>query len=87
MDGFISDILGHHLRSLLKVFFFVVVVWEKGKLSLRYIELYEILDCVSKVAYRLALPLELEGVHLVFHVYMLKKYIPDPSYVIQPQKV
>ena len=34
------------------------------------------------MAYRLALPPSLVGVHNVFHVSMLRKYIPDPSHVI-----
>lgn len=39
------------------------------------------------MAYQRALPSEMNGVHLVFHVSMLGKYIPDPSHVIQAQKV
>ncbi|WMV46491.1 hypothetical protein MTR67_039876 [Solanum verrucosum] len=46
---------------------------KRGKLSSRYIGPFEILDCVGLVAYRLALPLSLSRVHLVFHVSMLKK--------------
>ena len=38
---------------------------------------------IGDVAYRLALPLELSGVHNVFHVSMLKKYISDPSHVLR----
>jgi len=37
---------------------------------------------MGKVAYRLALPPSLSGVHNVFHVSMLRKYIPDPSHVV-----
>ena len=37
---------------------------------------------MGKVAYRLALPPFLSGVHNVFHVSMLRKYIPDPSHVV-----
>ena len=33
------------------------------------------------VAYRLALPPSLSGVHKVFHVSMLRKYTPDPTHV------
>ncbi|KAA0066266.1 pol protein [Cucumis melo var. makuwa] len=33
-------------------------------------------------AYRLALPPSLSTVHDVFHVSMLKKYVPDPSHVV-----
>ncbi|XP_017979880.1 PREDICTED: uncharacterized protein LOC108662805 [Theobroma cacao] len=38
---------------------------------------------VRAVAYRVALPLDFEGVNLVFHVSMLRKYVQDPSHVIQ----
>ncbi|KAK4737630.1 hypothetical protein R3W88_001327 [Solanum pinnatisectum] len=55
----------------------------KGKLSPRYIGPFEILDCVGPVAYRLALPPSLSGVHLVFHVSMLKKYHGDADYMIK----
>ena len=39
------------------------------------------------MAYRLVLPHELSRIHPVFHVSMLRKYIADPSYVLQPQMV
>ena len=47
---------------------------KRGKLSPRYIEPFEILERVGKVAYRLALPPRMSGVHNVFHVSMLKEY-------------
>lgn len=37
---------------------------------------------MGEVAYRLMLPTELTGVHKVFHVSMLKRYVPEPSYVL-----
>ncbi|KAL4279245.1 hypothetical protein GQ457_03G005370 [Hibiscus cannabinus] len=46
----------------------------KGKLSPRYIGPYEIVERVGSVAYRLLLPSELERIHDVFHVSMLRKY-------------
>ena len=60
---------------------------KKGKLSPRYVGPYEILERIGNVAYKLALPSELGGVHPAFHVSMLRKYLPDPSHVIQPQDV
>ncbi|XP_024027728.1 uncharacterized protein LOC112093470 [Morus notabilis] len=60
---------------------------KKGKLSPRYIEPFKIIKRIRKVAYRLVLPLELAAVHDVFHVSMLKKYIPDPSHVIEHEPI
>lgn len=60
---------------------------KKGKLSPRYIGPYEVLERIGKVAYRLALPPELSRIHNVFHVSMLRKYIPDPSHVLSYQPV
>ena len=46
---------------------------KKGKLCPRYIGPYKISKRVGNVAYELELAQELEAVHLVFHVFMLKK--------------
>ena len=53
-----------------------------GKLSLRYIRPFEVLEMVGTVAYWLALPLSLSSVHAIFHVSMLRKYTPDPTHVV-----
>ena len=55
---------------------------KNGKLSPRFIEPYEVIEKVGPVAYRLALPLELEKIHNVFHVSMLRRYRSDPSHVV-----
>ena len=52
----------------------VVRFGKRGKLAPRYIGPFEILERVDTVAYRLALPSSLSGVHGVFHVSMLRKY-------------
>jgi len=54
---------------------------KKGKLTPRYIEPFKILQKVGPVADRLALPPTLQGIHDVFHVPQLRKYIPDPQHV------
>ncbi|KAG8503456.1 hypothetical protein CXB51_001429 [Gossypium anomalum] len=54
----------------------------KGKLSPRFIGPYEVIEKVGPVAYRLALPPELEKIHDVFHVSMLRRYRSDPSHVV-----
>jgi len=60
---------------------------KKGKLSPRFIVPFEILEKIGVVAYRLALPPNLSSIHLVFHVSMLRKYLSDPSHVLEVQLV
>ncbi|KAL6508663.1 hypothetical protein OROGR_023374 [Orobanche gracilis] len=55
----------------------------KGKLSPRFIGPFEILERVGSLAYRLALPPALSRIHNVFHVSQLRKYIADPSHILQ----
>ena len=52
---------------------------KKGKLSPRYIGPYRIIRRIGRVAYELDLPAELEAVHPVFHISMLRRCIGDPS--------
>lgn len=54
----------------------------KGKLSTRYIDLFEVLERVREVAYRHAFPPSPWGVRLVFHVCILQKYYGDQSNVL-----
>ena len=60
----------------------VVRFGKRGKLSLRVIGPFEILEMIGTFAYRLALPPSMSGVHEMFHVSMLQKYIPDPAHVV-----
>ena len=60
----------------------VVHFGKRGKLSLRYIGLFEILSRVGSSAYQLALPPALSAVHNVLYVSMLRKYVSDESHVL-----
>ncbi|XP_021727251.1 uncharacterized protein LOC110694390 [Chenopodium quinoa] len=60
---------------------------KKGKLSAKYVSPYEILERVGKVSYKLALPTEFEKMHDVFHISQMKKYVPDPKHVLQPESI
>ena len=55
---------------------------KRGKLLPRFFGPFEILERIGVVAYRLALPPSMSGVHEVFHVSMLRKYTPDPAHVV-----
>ena len=70
--------------------FFKVAPWKgvirfqtRGKLNPRYIGPFRILERIGLVAYRLELPPELSRIHNIFHVSMLKKYIPDLSHILE----
>jgi hypothetical protein len=58
---------------------------KKSKLNPRFIGPFEILKRIGPVAYRLALPPNLFGIHDVFHVSMLQKYLQDPSHVLESE--
>ena len=60
---------------------------KKGKLSPRFIVPYEVNEKVGPVAYRLTLPPELEKIHSVFHVSMLRRYRSDPSHVVSTETI
>ncbi|XP_073020310.1 uncharacterized protein [Primulina eburnea] len=60
----------------------VMIFGKKGKFSSRYMGLFEIQERVGTLAYRVALPRNLAGVHNVLHVSMLRKYMSNPLYVL-----
>ncbi|XP_074266037.1 uncharacterized protein LOC141588496 [Silene latifolia] len=60
---------------------------KRGKLSQNFIGSYEILDRIGEVSYRLALPPSLNRVHNVFPVSQLRKYVSDPSYVLEVENI
>ena len=74
--------------------FLKVSPWKKvmrfgknDKLSPKFIAPYEVIEKVDPVAYRIALPQELEKIHNFFHVSMLKRYRSDPSHVISSETI
>ena len=60
---------------------------KRGKLNPRYIGPFEIGERIGPMAYRLDLPEELSRVHNVFHISMLRKYVPDPSHVLEAPEI
>ncbi|GJW91722.1 reverse transcriptase domain-containing protein [Tanacetum coccineum] len=57
----------------------VIQFGKRGKLALRYVGPFEILERIGPVAYQLKLPEELSSVHDTFHVSNLKKCLADAS--------
>ena len=60
---------------------------KKGKLSPRFIGPYGVIEKVGPVTYKLALPPELERIHNVFHVSMLRRYMSDLSHVVSSETI
>ncbi len=56
---------------------------KKDKLATHYIGLFEITDRMGEVAYQLELPPNISHVHPVFHISILRKYVPDSFYMLQ----
>lgn len=54
----------------------------RGKLSPRFIDPFEILRRAGELAYDLALSPRLSMIYPIFHVSILCRYIPNKSYVI-----
>ncbi|KAA3477441.1 reverse transcriptase [Gossypium australe] len=48
---------------------------------------FQVIKRIGPVAYRLRLPSELDKIHNVFHVSMLRRYRSDPSHVISPSEI
>ena len=61
-----------------------VIRFEKrGKLNPRYVGPFEILDKIGPVAYLHTLALKFANVQDVFHVSILRKYVEDPTHVME----
>ncbi|XP_073036804.1 uncharacterized protein [Primulina eburnea] len=54
----------------------------KDKLSPRFIGLFEISERVGALAYKVALPLNLAGVHNVFNISILRNYMSNLSHIL-----
>ncbi|XP_016748475.1 uncharacterized protein [Gossypium hirsutum] len=59
----------------------------KGKLSPRFIGPYWILKRVRPVVYQLELPSDLDRVHYIFHVSMLRCYCSNPTHIVPVEKI
>ena len=60
---------------------------KRGKLNPRDIGPFEIVQRIGPVAYRLDFPEEFSRVHNVFHISMLRKYIPNPSHALEALEI
>ncbi|RVX14880.1 Retrovirus-related Pol polyprotein from transposon 17.6 [Vitis vinifera] len=59
----------------------------KGKYGPRFVRPFKVLERVGTLAYKVALPPSLSKIHNVFHVSTLRKYIYDPSHVVELEPI
>ncbi|RVX02411.1 Transposon Ty3-G Gag-Pol polyprotein [Vitis vinifera] len=59
----------------------------KGKLNPHFVGPFKVLERVGTLAYKVVLPPSLSKIHNVFHVSTLRKYIYDPSHVVELQPI
>ena len=79
--------VGDHVSLKVYIKRGVVRFDKRGKLSLRFIVPFEIIERIGTIAYRLALSPSMSGVHEVLHVSMLWKYTPDPAHVVDWEQI
>ena len=75
-------VVGDHVFLKISPIRGVMRFGKSGKLSRRYVGPIEIVKRVGEVAYQLALPPTLTSTQDMFHVSMLKKYMPGASHII-----
>ena len=56
---------------------------KQGKLTPRYIGPYKILERIGPLAYKLELPENMQGIHDVFHVSQLRRWVHDKAEILE----
>jgi len=62
-------------------------VIKSRKLTPKFVGPYQILRRIGVTTYEIALPPHLANLHNVFHVSQLRKYIADPSHVLESDDI
>ncbi|XP_073036795.1 uncharacterized protein [Primulina eburnea] len=74
--------VGDHVFVKLALMKGVMRFSKKGKLSLRFIRPFQVLEKIGTLAYRVVLPPMLVVVHNVFHILVLRKCMSNPSHLM-----
>ena len=61
----------------------VIRFGKSGKLALRFIGPFRVVERIGKLAYRVELPIRLSCIHNIFRVLHLHKFIHDPSMILE----
>ena len=65
----------------------VIRFGRRGKLAPRFVGPFPVLELVGNLAYRIDLPEKMAGVHNVFHISQLRKFVHDPDVTISPDQL
>ena len=65
----------------------VIRFGRRGKLAPRFVGPFPVLELVGSLAYKVELPDKMAGVHNVFHVSQLRKFVQDPNVAISPDQL
>ena len=79
--------MGNHVFLKFSPMKFIMRFRRKWKLNPRFVGPFEVLERVGTLAYKVALPPSLSKIHNVFHVSTLRKYIYDPSHVVELEPI
>ena len=60
---------------------------KNGKLSSQFVSPFEILERIGTLAYKVILLPSLSKIHNVFHILTLRKYVFDPSHVVELEPI
>jgi hypothetical protein len=61
---------------------FLIKLGNGAKISPRFVGPFEVVERRGPVAYRIAFPDSLRSMHDVFHVFVLRHYVSDPTHMI-----
>jgi len=78
---------GEHVFFRVTPFTGVGRTLKSKKLTPKFIGPYQILRRIGTVAYEIALPPPLANLHNIFHVSQLRKYVPDPSHILESDSI
>ena len=65
----------------------VIRFGRRGKLALRFVGPFPVLEQIGNLAYKVELPDKMAGAHNVFHVSQLRKFVHDPDVTISPDQL
>ena len=79
--------VGDHVFLIVSPMKSVMRFGRNGKLGPRFVGPFKILEIVGTLAYKVVLPPSLSKIHNVFHISNLRKYVFDPSHIVELESI